>query len=63
MKKDLKGWLVLQAKKVKTNEGIKTELYQDNELKATIPAYQKQPNRNTKSIELNGWGFKIEWIK
>ena len=62
MKKDLTGWLVLQAKKVKTNEGIKTELYQYNELKAIIPTYQNQPNRNTKSITLNGWGFAIEWI-
>lgn len=56
----------VQAKRVKTNEngfkGIKTEIYKGNELFCIFPPEQTQPHKNLKTISLNCWKYKIEWI-
>jgi hypothetical protein len=53
----------LNAKRVKTKYGFKTELYLDGKLKATVPDYQKQPHGNCKKIMLNCFWWKLKFIK
>lgn len=58
--------LVLKAKKVKSTSGpykgyLQTELYQDGNLKAIIPASQTQPKKGAKTYMLNGWKFALKW--
>jgi len=55
--------LTLEAKRVKTEYGFKTELYRDGKLKATIPDYQKQPHGNQKTIMLNCFRWKLKFVK
>ena len=55
--------LTLEAKKVKTQFGIKTELYKNGKLYAVFPEYMKQPHGNCKKIMLNCYWGKLKWIK
>jgi len=55
--------LTLDAKKVKTKYGYKTELYKNGELYATFPDTQTQPHGNKKTIMVNCFKWKLNWIK
>lgn len=59
--------LTVQAKRVKETTGLykgynRTEIYKNGVLFATFPAEQTQPRKDKKTIILNCWRWKLEWV-
>jgi hypothetical protein len=55
--------LIMDIKRIKTKNGFKTILSRKGKVRATIPDTQKQPHGNCKTIVLNDWKWKLNWIK
>lgn len=63
----MENLITLQAKKVpfktKGFRGFQTELYYEGELKAIIPAFSRQPRKDSKRIYFNCWLYGLQWIE